>query len=488
MKNELVYTKEQEDFFSAVKNTSSHIGILATSGSSKSTIIVEAAKRIVGKKVLLLSFSNFIVDELKKRLDGYDVEVSTTHAKGYSLLRSKNSKIIVNPNKVFEYVLGEYKKKTDTKTNLYAETYKTVEVINFIRMTLTELDNKSVTDMCDFYSIDCSANNITDAITFFPYVTNTNVIDLCDMVYQAAVNIEPNRGVYDFIFLDEAQDINESQKKLILSLLGESGRLISVGDLYQSIYGFAGSTTQCFKDLMSIDNTISLPLSTSFRCGKAIVKQAMTICPTIRAFESNDEGQVDEKAKITDIKNGDMVLCRVTAPLVEMFFQLLELGVSSTIEGKEIETTIKALIKDTKCKTKEQFKIHLLNEEVKLRNGLLKDGYSHPERHPKMIKLQEGTSALFSIMKYSSSIAEMSIKIKTIFKAKKDSARLMTIHRAKGSESNNVYIIEKFNGKTLIPHSKASSPRELEEEQCILFVAITRAIKKLGYISLNVKK
>jgi len=55
---------------------------------------------------------------------------------------------------------------------------------------------------------------------------------------------------------------------------------------------------------------------------------------------------------------------------------------------------------------------------------------------------------------------------------------LMTVHSAKGLEFEHVYVIGMEEG--LFPHSQSlMDPKELEEERRLMYVAITRAKKKL---------
>lgn len=64
--------------------------------------------------------------------------------------------------------------------------------------------------------------------------------------------------------------------------------------------------------------------------------------------------------------------------------------------------------------------------------------------------------------------------------AEKGAVTLMTMHAAKGLEFRSVYIVGLENG--LIPHERAvqdGSPASFEEERRLLFVGITRAMKKL---------
>lgn len=57
---------------------------------------------------------------------------------------------------------------------------------------------------------------------------------------------------FKYIFIDEYQDVNPLQDKLMSSLIGQETKLFMVGDVKQSIYGFRGSSPEWF--LKKYDN------------------------------------------------------------------------------------------------------------------------------------------------------------------------------------------------------------------------------------------
>ena len=76
-------------------------------------------------------------------------------------------------------------------------------------------------------------------------------IDFNDMINQAA-NLVRQKGIakaYDYIIIDEYQDISAARFKLITEIRQRSGaRLVCVGDDWQSIYRFTGSDISLFSD------------------------------------------------------------------------------------------------------------------------------------------------------------------------------------------------------------------------------------------------
>ena len=62
-------------------------------------------------------------------------------------------------------------------------------------------------------------------------------------------------------------------------------------------------------------------------------------------------------------------------------------------------------------------------------------------------------------------------------KDEENSVTLMTLHASKGLEFRRVYLIDLNEG--LVPHRRAKTKEEIEEERRVLYVAMTRAKEEL---------
>lgn len=101
----------------------------------------------------------------------------------------------------------------------------------------------------------------------------TSFIDFDDMLYLPLLLSLPFDKVAT-LFVDEAQDTNEIQRALLGKMLAPTGRLVAVGDPSQSIYGFRGASSDAMSLLRSEFAMTVLPLSVSYRCSVAVVKEA----------------------------------------------------------------------------------------------------------------------------------------------------------------------------------------------------------------------
>lgn len=86
--------------------------------------------------------------------------------------------------------------------------------------------------------------------------------------------LKPLGLLYDYIMVDECQDMNRAERQLLLKCFKMGTRMISVGDSQQMLYSFAGGDPESFQALKSMPNTICLPLSISYRCAQNIVRYA----------------------------------------------------------------------------------------------------------------------------------------------------------------------------------------------------------------------
>jgi superfamily I DNA/RNA helicase len=302
--------------------------------------------------------------------------------------------------------------------------------------------------------------------------------------------LKPIGLLYDFIMVDECQDMNKAERELVLKCFKMGTRLISVGDSNQMLYSFAGGDPDSFKALKSLPNTECLPLSISYRCPKNVVEFAQKLVPSIEYNESNvNDGFVKYDVSLSDVEDGDMILCRNNAPLIQIYNEFLKLGKKAFIRGKDIGANLKTLVKSIKqekvnadCREDGLF-VRLYDDLFVTRNKIMerssvdaKTAMTSPiiENKLDMIK------ALEILAEGTNTTDELIAKIDEIFpkKDKKDGIALSTIHKAKGLEANNVYIA----CKSLMPSKSAKKDWELKQEHNLMYVAYTRAKNTLGFI------
>ena len=147
---------------------------------------------------------------------------------------------------------------------------------------------------------------------------------------------KPIGMTYDWVYIDEAQDLSLCSTQLFLKCIKRGGRFVAIGDDLQAINMFAGSSEDAFNFMKNYPNTTLFELPISYRCAKNIIKFANNFVADIFARENAPDGIVAENCHIRDIKEGDMVLCRSKAPLINLYIKLLRKNMNCYIKGQDI--------------------------------------------------------------------------------------------------------------------------------------------------------
>jgi superfamily I DNA/RNA helicase len=386
----------------------------------------------------------------------------------------------------------------------------------------------SILDLAAHYDIDLNGRP-AQVLDLVPRVLEESknvaehgVITYADMIWlPIALNLNVYR--YDMLLVDEAQDLNRCQQALATRA---GRRLILCGDPRQAIYGFAGADSESMsrmeRELTGTDRgCIHLPLTVTRRCGRAIVAEAKQLVPDFDAHETNPEGKITFRSMSSEksttvpedannyhllVADGDMVLCRCNAPLVSECFRFIKNGRKANIQGRDVGAglirTVEKLMKGyvppptqsprlDSAERQEAQDIVTTAEIVELHRRLsdyTRDEMAkeHTKRNPseqRIINLQDKEDCIGCFTEGAKTTAEVVAKINAVFTDDKDvqGIRLSSVHKAKGLEAKRVFILTPKGAP--MPHPMAKSPWERAQEMNIKYVAITRAIEELVYVS-----
>ena len=270
-------SKYQKAIYKAFQLTKRDISISAVAGSGKTTVLLELLKYIPSNSnSLFLAFNNSIVDELRERNKRADVQIMTIHSCGWrSILCRYGSKVKMNPNKSIaktEKVIKELN-ISENKRGYYF--YIIPKILDLMRCNLCENNEKAIMDLILHYDINADKEDIKIAQKAFSYlITDKSQFDFMDMIYVPVTDESVRLQKYDYVFCDESQDFSVCQQLFIKMSLSRKGRLVTVGDRNQAIYGFAGADADSYDKLSNINGeAIKMPLSVSYRCGKRIIAE-----------------------------------------------------------------------------------------------------------------------------------------------------------------------------------------------------------------------
>lgn len=480
--SKLKFSSYQYDIFEAVKTTQSNICVQATAGSGKTTTLLEILNIIPKfKKTIFLSFSNTIVNELKSRIPAHTT-ASTLHSLGCRMIFATKKGVRIDNDKWFKIFLNTFSKEERVKAT-FKMCYEMVDIINYARMTLTKFNVEDLELMCQHYNVNYTKEHFDLVIREFNKDRKLTSIDFTDMIY-LPIKLNLTDPIYDYVLLDEAQDLNNAQRIFVEKILKPQGRLLAVGDEKQSIYSFSGSSVDSFSKLQERPNTTTLPLSISYRCAKNIVRKAQEIYPdSIQFFDGAIDGEV-RRGTLDEAQVNDLIICRKTAPLIEAFFHLLKNRIKAQVIGRDIETGLVNLAEKVQTSSKENTLLRMQDELDATAEQLFREKISKPTLHPKYVSLEEKCEVVKVILSHIDSSSMLVSTIKEIFAESKTSLKLMTIHRSKGLEADTVFLIDKYEGKAMYPSPRAVQAWEKVQEDNLQFVAITRAKKQLIQLSI----
>jgi DNA helicase II / ATP-dependent DNA helicase PcrA len=467
------------------------------------------------KSVCFVAFGKAIAEELRARVPPR-CEAMTMHSMGNRTVTRAFGRLEISRHRVQDVIARM------TGVNIHALRRAepvllkaTEDLVGLCKLTLTGMDgfegcpsgnpqdawDQVLEEMAAAYGVEL-ADKSREVFRLVPAVleackdpTGDGCIDFNDMVWLPAVHTLPVYR-YDLLLIDEAQDLSAAQQELALRA---GRRLVLCGDPRQAIYGFAGA------DYDSIDNLgarlagrcVRLPLTVTRRCGKAIVKEANAIEPDFEAHPSNPEGEVStalypvqwqgsvarsipvEESYLSDVREGDFVVCRVNAPLVGQCFRLLRMGVRANIQGRDVGEGLVDMVK--------RFGDDGVPELVR-RVGEWLHSERESElarRHPRdtrLIALHDKHDCILAFTEGAAAVAEVVGRIEAMFTDERGGpgVRLSSIHKAKGLEAERVFFLQPRGAEC--PHPLAKTDLAKRQELNLRYVAITRAAEKLVHV------
>ena len=159
---------------------------------------------------------------------------------------------------------------------------KALQVWNMIRVegkSFDEIFQKAYNDpherVRDFYQL---IKPLLEG--YSEYCTNKSYLDFNEMILQSMLLLEEDpktlsllRSKYKYVLIDEFQDVNNLQVRLVKKLLAENTQLFCVGDDWQSIYGFRGANVDYTVNFSShFEGAEIIKLTKNYRSAPSIVE------------------------------------------------------------------------------------------------------------------------------------------------------------------------------------------------------------------------
>lgn len=497
---DIALTPSQQAIIEWAVNGKGNAVINAVAGSGKTTTLMQVIKHLPDDAtVLYCAYNTAIKNEMQRKLPAkYQDRVSIQTLHGYGL-KSLTRMGITHKNvdkknrKYSELVksladsCGISPEITDNGKKKYPNYREYTRFVELVMVTLTDYnDSKALKALHEHYSIEIPFN--ASCVALIKTVIEAGVKDIKKISYSDMLYM-PNKysdflnfKTYDFVLVDECQDLNMSRHYLVEQAM-KGGRMIAVGDADQAIYGFTGADANSFGRLVDMPNTTKLPLNETFRCDKAIVAEAKIHrpdCPIV-SWEGAGDGTVEHGKKLEDVAHGDMVLSRNNAPLVVALLRLIASKKKATIIGKDFSSYLIIDLQRTKEKSAKKALAKIMAEY----DAMINDK-ERPQGFRDTIKDKKACLEIFA--HGASTTDEIVSRISQCFvdAAIGDGITLATAHKSKGLEAERVFCIDM--GLSMIAEAPLGKKRmdwEITQEANLRYVAATRAIHYLGYIPID---
>ncbi len=246
----------------AVTSNNKHILVIAGAGSGKTRVLVSRLvylmdeMQVSPRNILAVTFTNKASKEMKERVDALcqispqRMWIGTFHAICLRILRMQFNEAGLKKNFVI---------------------YDQTDSINLLKRCLTELslldDDKKYTpqgmstiigdaknrlltpgDLTSQASSEWEENVAKVYTKYQRFLVDNNALDFDDILYNTVCLFEKHPEILDYyqnkfchILVDEYQDTNHCQYRLIKLIAGNENNLFVVGDPDQSIYGWRGA-------------------------------------------------------------------------------------------------------------------------------------------------------------------------------------------------------------------------------------------------------
>lgn len=475
-------TPEQTAIIEATVDTADNLLINALAGAAKTTTLVMIAKALPVIPVLSLAFNKRIALEMEKKLPGH-VQCRTLNSIGHRVWAQACSKRIVLDTKKSYSILKEIVDGLNRadKTEAYENFSETLKLIGTAKMagyipTDSVPHARRLIACEDFWQLqdeeieDQSRWLVDKALATSIEQSYNGHIDFDDQIYMPTL-FGGSFPRFPLVLVDEAQDLSPLNHAMLEKLV--VGRLIAVGDPWQSIYAFRGAMSSSMSALKARFNMREMDLSISFRCPKAIVLRARTRAPHMQWPDWAEEGSVNAPTEWSaqDIPDGSAIICRNNAPLFRLAFQLIRVGRGVTVLGSDIGP---ALVKALKKLGPEDMTYEQTTTAI---DSWEKDRLAKAKGKASVADKAECFRVFLDI---GGNLAGAIAYAESIFKAA-GPIQLLSGHKSKGLEWDSVFHLDPHR----IPSPYAKEGEELEQELNIRYVIETRAKKSLTLINME---
>lgn len=400
------------------------VAIKAVAGSGKTTTLLDLSKIHNNKRILYLAFNKNLITEIQTKIKNQ--KINNLHPKTFdSLMRNIYCHHNNDPHHIDDLRPNTLHLKISWFQNKNWRIKK--QCINYLTKFCRQVEFTKIDDYCKdkFGKTMPLLKMMWEKVVKSYIITFDSIRKLVHINHWAKNYIDKH---YDMIFIDEAQDFDE----LMLDILLKDTNIpkIFVGDTLQAIYQWRGSIN-AFNKLP--ENTLFIEFYSSFRVGNPA-------CDRIKNMF--DKCWMISKSKNNTYFDNNLSECKQYVYLFRSWkYLLLNAQEHSNIYIYGYDEKEKGIIN--------------------LHEKLLKYSLSEEEKQE-----MEDDLPLFLLTYTPYQLRDLLSKVRLNLVSKDKATCLMyTIHSFKGCEHENVKLCEDIT----------------EDEENLLYVALTRGFKKISY-------
>jgi len=288
--------------------------VLAGPGSGKTLVITHRAKSLIEdygvdpSNILVITFTKAASTEMRERFDkltegaNYQVTFGTFHAVFFKIL--KFAYHLSGNNILREEVKFSYLNEIIDNINLEID-----DLSEFVTGIIGEISivKGDMLNLEHYYSKNCSEEIFKKIFNRYQEkLEQANLIDFDDMLVKCFELLSVRTDIlamwqnkYQYILIDEFQDINKVQYEIIKMLAKPQDNIFIVGDDDQSIYRFRGAKPEIMLNFeKDYPSAVRVLLDVNYRSTKEVVSKAL------RVIKNNQKRFL--KSIRTDNEQGDM--------------------------------------------------------------------------------------------------------------------------------------------------------------------------------------
>ena len=345
--------KEQKE---AVMHVDGPLLVIAGAGSGKTRVLTHRMAYLISEKdvapwnIIAITFTNKAAREMKSRIENIvgiekanDIWVGTFHSMCVRILRREITKIGYGSDFVIfdmsdaKSVIKECIKELKLDDKVYSDKYLAYEI--------SKAKNEMITTdrYANMYASNARMSIVAKVYSLYQSkLFKDNALDFDDIINNTIRVFEENEDVlekyqdkFKYVLVDEYQDTNKAQDKLIMLLSAKHHNVFVVGDDQQSIYKFRGAD---IKNILNFEKNFKetkvIKLEQNYRSTGSILNVANEVIKNNtgnvkkKLWTENDEGNKPQIFVAKDeYDEANFVISKINSLKIEEYYKYSDFAI-----------------------------------------------------------------------------------------------------------------------------------------------------------------